>query len=126
MLELDCPSSIKIAIQLIVVNTLFAVFLFFGQIENMNEPFGSLSVPFLSLILCIVWFSLAWFIYKQFSWARTSVVILLILSIAYTAVSVISNPATVMPVEFLQTASDLVVLFLLSSPSSLEWVKNDS
>lgn len=126
MHELACPSSIKISIQLLIVNTVFAVFLLFGQSEHINQPFGSWSVPFLSLILCVFWFSLTWFIYKKSLLARNVTMFLLVISIGYTALGVITNPASVMPVEFLQTASDLLVLFLLSSPSSIEWVKHDS
>lgn len=126
MRELACPSSIKISIQLLIVNTVFAVFLLFGQSEHINQPLGSWSVPFLSLILCVFWFSLTWFIYKKSLLARNVTMFLLVISIGYTALGVINNPASVMPVEFLQTASDLLVLFLLSSPSSIEWVKHDS
>ncbi len=43
-----------------------------------------------------------------------------------TAFGVINNPSILMPVEFLQTVSDLVVLFLLSSPASIACVKSDS
>lgn len=126
MHEVECPNSIKIAIQLLVVNTLFGVFLFYGQRETMLEPVGSWSWLAISLVLCTFWFSITWFIYKKSLWARNTAMFLLIISIGYTALGVMNNPAIVAPVEFLQTASDLVVLFLLGGPESIKWVKNDS
>jgi len=124
MSELERPASVKIAVQLLVVNTIFAAILLFNQGQELAEPFGRFSPILLSLILCAVWFCLTWFIYEGRSWAKTLVVILIMISVAYTAMGVINNPSQVLPVEFLQTGSDLLVFILLSSPTALEWFKN--
>lgn len=120
------PNSIIFAVQLLIVNTVFAAILLFNQHEGLLEPFGEWSALLLSLLLCAFWFCLTWFIYMGHSWAKAVVIVLIMISVGYTALGVMNNPSGVLPVEFLQTASDLLVFALLSSPSSIEWLRNNS
>lgn len=120
--DLARPVSITYAVLLIVVNTLFAVVLFFNHTEDLVEPYEQWSPALLSLIISVIWFSLAWFIYKRHLWAKNVIVAFLVVSVGYTAFGVMNDPAQILPVEFLQTTSDVIVLMFLSSPSALAWL----